>query len=77
MSFFSGNAGGAIATCQQIPGVDAQGRHPRLYAPLTPEANRRARAEGLTKSTDKMVADDLRRLCPALTGWITSTSGLR
>ncbi|WP_366125239.1 FAD-dependent oxidoreductase [uncultured Paracoccus sp.] len=66
MSFFSDNAGGTIATYQQIPGVDAQGSHPQLYTQLTPEANRRARNEGLTDRIDEIVADDLRCLYPTL-----------
>lgn len=66
MNFFTEGAGGTIATYQQIPGNQAQGSPPQLYAQLTPEANRRARDEGLTGRLDEIVADDLCRLYPAL-----------
>lgn len=66
MNFFAGGAGGTIATYQQIPGNEAQGNPPQLYAQLTPEANRRARDEGLTDRLDEIVAGDLRRLYPTL-----------
>lgn len=66
MGFFSGQAGGTIGTYQQIPGNEAQGIPPQLYAQLTPEANRRARDEGLTDRLDEIVANDIRRLYPTL-----------
>ncbi|MCB1444419.1 MAG: FAD-dependent oxidoreductase [Rhizobiaceae bacterium] len=66
MNFFADRSGGTIATYQQIPGNEAQGSLPQLYAQLTPEANRRARDEGLTDRLDAIVADDLRRLYPTL-----------
>lgn len=66
MNFFSGQAGGTIATYQQIPGNEAQGIHPQLYAQLTPEAGRRAQDEGMTDRLDEIVDEDLRRLYPTL-----------
>lgn len=66
MNFFTDRAGGAIATYQKIPGNEAQGSHPQLYAQLIPEANRRARDEGMTDRIDEIVAKDLRRLYPTL-----------
>ncbi|WP_240540554.1 FAD-dependent oxidoreductase [Paracoccus sp. pheM1] len=68
MDFFTDRAGGAIATYQKIPGNEAQGSHPQLYAQLIPKANRRARDEGMTDRIHEIVAKDLRgspACCPS------------
>lgn len=66
MRFFAGGKGGSIATWQQIPGNEAKGAAPQLYAQLSPEAVRRVAADGAQAHMHELVADDVRRLYPTL-----------
>ena len=66
MQFFTRRASGTVATYQQVPSNSAKGVPPQIYAQLTPEAAQKAKENGMTEALDRIVADDVRRLYPAL-----------
>lgn len=66
MSFFTRAASGPIATWQQVPGNDATGQSPQLYAQLSPEAVEQAQRQGMTGRLDDLVAARVRTLYPSL-----------
>lgn len=66
MKFFTRAASGTISTWQQVPGVEASGQAPQLYAQLSPEAVAEANARGMTGRLDELVAGHARELYPSL-----------
>lgn len=66
MRFFAGGAGGTLSTWQQIPGNEAKGTAPQLYAQLSPEAVRQVAQTGAQSHMHDLVAADVRRLFPTL-----------
>jgi oxygen-dependent protoporphyrinogen oxidase len=66
MKFFAREAAGAISTWQQVPGNDATGQAPQLYAQLSPEAAEEARLRGKTDRLDELVEERVRELYPDL-----------
>lgn len=66
MRFFAQGAGGRISTWQQVPGNEAKGTSPQLYAQLTPEATREVAAKGAQGQMDQLIAQDVTRLFPTL-----------
>jgi oxygen-dependent protoporphyrinogen oxidase len=66
MKFFTRAASGSVATWQQIPGDEASGQAPQLYAQLSPEAVAEAKGRGMTGRLDELVASRVRQLFPSL-----------
>lgn len=66
MKFFMRDIAGAIATWQQVPGDEATGQAPQLYAQLSPEATEEARRLGMTDRLDALVERRVRELYPDL-----------
>lgn len=66
MSFFTRAASGPIATWQQVPGNEATGQVPQLYAQLSPEAVEQALEHGMTDRLDELVGARVRTLYPTL-----------
>lgn len=66
MKFFTRDTAGAIATWQQVPGNEATGQAPQLYAQLSPEATEEARRRGMTGRLDELVERRVRELYPDL-----------
>jgi protoporphyrinogen/coproporphyrinogen III oxidase len=66
MKFFTRAASGPIATWQQIPGDEAIGQAPQLYAQLSPEAVAEAKGRGMTERLDELLAKRVRELFPSL-----------
>lgn len=66
MRFFTRTASGSVATWQQIPGSEAEGHAPQLYAQLSPEAVTQATNRNMTDRLNEIVAPDVRALYPAL-----------
>lgn len=66
MKFFTRTASGPIATWQQVPGNEATGQAPQLYAQLSPEAVEEAQATDMTGRLHELVADRVRALYPTL-----------
>lgn len=66
MQFFTRAAAGAVATWQQVPGNEATGEAPQLYAQLSPEAVGQAIERGMTDRLDELVKDRVRALYPSL-----------
>ncbi|MBS7707681.1 protoporphyrinogen/coproporphyrinogen oxidase [Chelatococcus asaccharovorans] len=66
MKFFTRDASGPLATWQQVPGNDATGQAPQLYAQLSPEAVREALRRDMTDSLDLFVRPQVLTLCPTL-----------
>lgn len=66
MRFFTRDVAGTIATWQQVPGNEATGQAPQLYAQLSPEAVAEVSERGLTGRLDEFVAPRVRELYPTL-----------
>jgi oxygen-dependent protoporphyrinogen oxidase len=66
MKFFTRDIASAISTWQQVPGNDATGQAPQLYAQLSPEAAEEARLRGKTDRLDELVEERVRELYPDL-----------
>jgi len=66
MSFFTRAASGPVATWQQVPGNEAMGQVPQLYAQLSPEAVEQALEHGMTDRLDELVGERVRSLYPTL-----------
>ena len=66
MQFFTRAAAGPVSTWQQVPGNEATGQAPQLYAQLSPEAVAQAVRENSTGRIDELVAERVRALYPAL-----------
>ena len=66
MSFFTRAASGSLATWQQVPGNEATGQAPQLYAQLSPEAVTQALERGMTDRLDEIVGPRVRMLYPTL-----------
>jgi len=66
MSFFTRAASGPLATWQQVPGNEAKGQAPQLYAQLSPEAVAEAMKRGMTDRLDEIVGPRVRMLYPTL-----------
>lgn len=66
MSFFTRAASGPLATWQQVPGNEATGQAPQLYAQLSPEAVAEAMERGMTDRLDEIVGAQVRMLYPTL-----------
>lgn len=66
IKFFTRAAAGPIATWQQVPGNEASGQAPQLYAQLSPEAVQEAQARGMTDRLHELAADRVRELYPTL-----------
>ncbi len=66
MKFFTRDASGPLATWQQVPGSEATGQSPQLYAQLSPKAVAEAVRRGMTNRLDELVRDRVRMLYPTL-----------
>jgi oxygen-dependent protoporphyrinogen oxidase len=66
MKFFTRDIASAISTWQQVPGNDAIGQAPQLYAQLSPETAEDARLRGKTDRLDELVEERVRELYPDL-----------
>ena len=66
MRFFTRAASGPIATWQQLPGNEASGQAPQLYAQLSPEAVEEAQARNMTGRLHELVEERVRTLYPML-----------
>lgn len=66
MSFFTRAASGPLATWQQVPGNEATGQAPQLYAQLSPEAVTEALERNMTDRLDEIVGPRVRMLYPTL-----------
>lgn len=66
MQFFTRDVAGTISTWQQVPGDEAAGRAPQLYAQLSPEATEEARRRNMTERLDELAAERVRQLYPDL-----------
>jgi oxygen-dependent protoporphyrinogen oxidase len=66
MKFFTRAASGPISTWQQVPGDEAKGQAPQLYAQLSPEAVEEASERGMTERLGELVGPRVRELYPSL-----------
>ena len=66
MKFFTRAAAGPLATWQQVPGSEATGQAPQLYAQLSPEAVSEAVERGMIERLDELVGERARALYPDL-----------
>ncbi len=66
MRFFAAQAGGRLSTWQQLPGNEAKGTAPQLYAQLSPEAVREVATTNAQDRMHELIAPDVRRLFPTL-----------
>ena len=66
MKFFTRDASGPLATWQQVPGSEATGQSPQLYAQLSPKAVAEAVRRDMTNRLDELVRDRVRMLYPTL-----------
>ncbi|MFO1209351.1 MAG: NAD(P)/FAD-dependent oxidoreductase [Amaricoccus sp.] len=66
MKFFTRAAAGPLATWQQVPGNEATGQAPQLYAQLSPEAVSEAVERGMIERLDELVGERARALYPDL-----------
>ncbi|MBX3537415.1 MAG: FAD-dependent oxidoreductase [Chelatococcus sp.] len=66
MNFFTRDASGPLATWQQVPGNDATGQAPQLYAQLSPEAVEDALRRDMTDRLDELVKERVLALYPTL-----------
>ncbi|CAH1688788.1 Protoporphyrinogen IX oxidase, aerobic [Hyphomicrobiales bacterium] len=66
MNFFTRDASGPLATWQQVPGNEAIGQAPQLYAQLSPEAVDEALRRGMTDRLDNLVKERVLALYPTL-----------
>ncbi|MBS3650216.1 FAD-dependent oxidoreductase [Pseudaminobacter sp. 19-2017] len=66
MQFFTREAANTLTTWQQVPGNEATGQAPQLYAQLSPEATHEAKGRGMTDRLDEVVSERVRELYPSL-----------